>query len=96
MLKNRKKYIDVCVYNGTQKEIIINRGMVLGQVCDIAAAYTLPVMPAKSVDVSEITVEEDSGGYENGLKFNLDHLDPAQRAIAVKMLCEESEVFSKT
>ena len=94
VLKNRKKYIDVCVYNDTQKEIIINRGTILGQVCDIAAAYTLPVMPAKSVDVSEITVEEESGG--NVLKFNLDHLDPAQRAIAEKMLCEESEVFSKT
>ena len=93
VLKNRKKYIDVCVYNPTQQKIVLNQGMVLGQVSDIAAAYTLPVMPAKSVDVSEIGVSEENS--EGGLKFNLDHLSPSQRKIAEKMLLEESDVFPR-
>ena len=94
VLKNRKKYIDVCVYNPTQQRIVIDEGTVLGQISDIAAAYTLPVMPAKSVEVGEIGVTEDSD--ENVLKFNLDHLEPGQREIAEKMLHEESDVFSKS
>ena len=54
VLKNRKKYIDVCVYNPTAENIVISKGTVLGQVSDIAAAYTLPVLPSKSAEINEI------------------------------------------
>ena len=94
VLKNRKKYVDVCVYNPTNEKIVIDKGTVLGQVSDIAAAYTLPVMPAKSIEISEIEVKEESEG--GGLKFDLEHLEPEQREIAAKMLYEEKDVFSES
>ena len=62
--KNRKKHIDVCVYNPTNEKIVIDKGTILGQVSDIAAAYTLPIIPGKSVEVGEIEVKEKKEGFK--------------------------------
>ena len=61
---------------------------------DIAAAYTLPVLPTKSVEINEIGVQEEEGESEE-YKFNLEHLTKEQREVVEKMLQEEQGVFSK-
>ena len=58
LLKSRRKFVEVMIYNPTSSEIRLKKGTVLGQVSDAAAAYTLPVnrMPTASVD--QINVDD--------------------------------------
>ena len=40
VLKSRKKYIDILVHNPTSNRIIVQKGTPMGQVSDVAAAFT--------------------------------------------------------
>ena len=94
--KNRK-FIDVCVHNPNSWEVILEKGTVIGSVSDVAAAFPLPMLlpgDKSGADVSELSVET-GGGEEPELKFQLDDLDEDQRQMAMQMLQEESDVFSK-
>ena len=74
----------------------MNKGKVMGQVSDVAAAFTLPNFretEKKTIDVHEIK-ESDMG--ESEIKLNLDHLDKKKREIVVEMLTDEMDVFSKS
>ena len=94
VIKNRKKFVDVCVYNPSSEKIVVNKGTVIGQICDVAAAYTLPLKPAQSISLNEIGVSQGQP-IQADVKHDLSHLPPEQREIAEKMLWEERDVFSR-
>ena len=61
ILKPGRKYIDVMVYNPTKSKMVLKKGMLLGQVSDAAAAYTLPILEKqKPVAVNNVEVEADA------------------------------------
>ena len=91
VLKARRKCIEVMVYNPTACKITLKKGMVMGQVCNVAAAYTLPMMPRKNVSANEVEVKDT--GY---VKHDLDHLTMEQKEVVSKLLEEQSEAFSKS
>ena len=96
LIKKERKFIDIFVYNPSPVDIVMNKGKVMGQVSDVAAAFTLPNFPEtekKTIDVHEIK-ESDMG--ESEIKLNLDHLDKKKREIVVEMLTKEMDVFSKS
>ena len=96
ILKPRRKFIDVMVYNPTKSNISLKKGMLLGQVSDAASAYTLPILPrrAKTVAANEVVVDED--GDQGVAKVNLDNLTPDQKEEVIELLTEEEAVFSKS
>ena len=91
VIKNQRKFVDVTVYNPTSQKIVISKSTVLGQISDVAAAFTLPVIP-NSGQVNEIGTESEKGNLE--VTHDLEHLSPEQKEIVAKMLYEEREVFS--
>ena len=94
-LKKRTKFIDVVIYNPTSCEIVINAGTVLGVVSDVAAAFPLPCIlrEKENCQINEINVDK---GKDPEVKFDLKHLLSDEKDIALKMLMEEMDVFSKT
>ena len=64
-----------------------------GSLTDVAAAFPLPFLPKVNGDwqINEINVKQ---GKDAKLKFDLDHL-PGEKSVALKMLLEEIDVFSK-
>ena len=97
ILKPGRKFIDVMVYNPTKVNISLNKGMLLGQVSDASAAYTLPMLAKRSnnVAVNEVGVEEEDSRVEGMQKLDLENLTPDQRIEAIELLKEEEAVFSK-
>ena len=101
-LSKNRKLIDVCVHNPNSYSVVLEKGTVIGNVSDVAAAFPLPMLLPKEnpgVEVGEVSVES---GVETGsqkgsgeLSFQLDELDEEQKRVALKMLHEESDVFSK-
>ena len=97
ILKSRRKFVDIMVYNPTKQKIVLQKGAVMGQVSDAAAAYTLPIM-SKVASVNEIKVDEDEGGGISEVikNLNLENLSDTEKEEVIEMLQEESDVFSKS
>ena len=101
LTKNRK-FIDVCIHNPNKHSVVVEKGTVIGCVSDVAAAFPLPLLlPVKpGVEVGEVSVEsrDDMVGAEkvgSELEFHLDDLNEEQKRVALKMLNEEADVFSR-
>ena len=93
ILKNGKKCIKIMVYNPTTHNIFVKKGTLMGQVSDVAAAFTLPVFPEKEITLNEIGVECDD---EILIKHDLAHLTVPQKEVVSELLAGEIEVFSKS
>ena len=65
----------------------------MGQISDISAAFTVPLIQ-RNVNVNQINVENDDKG--NTVMHNLEHLTAEQRKIVSTMLSQEQDVFSKS
>ena len=65
----------------------------MGQVSDIAAAFTLPVFLEKEIMLNEIGVECEN---EILIKHDLEHLTVSQKEVVSEVLAGEIEVFSKS
>ncbi len=94
ILKSRKKFVSAMVYNPTKQKIVLRKGESMGQVSDVAAAYTVPILPKTTASVSEIKVGGDKGFDEMLKNLNLDNLSVVQKEEVVELLEEEKEVFS--
>lgn len=94
-LFKRRKFIDVCVYNPTGGDIVLEKGLELGAASGASAAFPLPIVDVgetkTSCDVSNIEVDESE---VDTLKFKLEGLSEDEEADARKMLDEEKDVFS--
>ena len=44
VLKTRRKFIDIMVYNPTKEKIYLSKGKLMGEVSNAAAAHTLPIL----------------------------------------------------
>ena len=91
VMKNGRKFIDIFVYNPSSIEIVLQKGKVMGKVCDVSAAFTLPIFPAEKkmrTEANEIKVEES-------VKFDLSHLRGKEKEAVEGLLKEEMGVFSK-
>ena len=95
VVKSRKKFIDVMVYNPSAQKIHLEKGKVLGQVSNAAAAYTLPILQT-SASVNEVQVEEKKDIKEMLAEINLDDVVEEERASVLELLEEEGEVFSRS
>ena len=62
----------------------------MGQVCNVASAFSLPIIKRMS-SINEVEVIEESGS----IKHDLEHLTLEQKEIVSKLLQNENEVFSK-
>ena len=89
ILKKNKRYIEIMVYNQSSCKIIVRKATSMGQISDISAAFTIPLIQKENVSVNEIEVGEN-------LRYNLEHLSDEQKEVVSAMLDEESEVFSKS
>ena len=97
ILKPGRKFIEVMLYNPTRSRMNLKKGMLLGQVSDAAAAYTLPILQKqKSVAVNEVEVGEEVEDKRRLDQIDLDNLTPDQKKEVMELLTEEEEVFSKT
>ena len=95
ILKSRRKFVDVMVYNPTKQKLYIQKGKVLGQVSNAAAAYTLPILQ-KTVSVGEIQTGEEKGWEEVLKDVNLENLNEKQKKSVTELLEREQDVFSKS
>ena len=95
ILKARKKFVDVMVYNPTSQKMYLQKGKVLGQVSNAAAAYTLPILQ-KSVSVGEVKAEQVEDINKMLTEVDLKNLDADQKVTVTELLREESDVFSKS
>ena len=96
VLKSNKKFVDVMVYNPTSQKMHLQKGKVMGQVSNAAAAYTLPILQ-KTASVGELKVEENEQDLESMLKkVDLGKLEGAQKESVMELLREEGDVFSRT
>ena len=103
LTKNRR-FIDVVVHNPNSHSVVLEKGVVLGSVSDVAAAFPLPLLlpseTEKAVgEVGEVSVEKRGEGEVDStaeLEFELSGLDQEQKQAARQMLMEESEVFSRS
>ena len=94
--KTRKKFVEVMVYNPTKQNMYLQKGRVLGQVSNAAAAYTLPILE-KDLTVGEVQVEEKEGELKEMLSnLDFENLDGDQKKTVLELLEEEGEVFSKS
>ena len=97
ILKPGRKYIDVMVYNPTKSKMVLKKGMLLGQVSDAAAAYTLPILEKqKPVAVNNVEVEADAEVERRIDQIDLDNLTSEEKEEVLELLTEEEEVFSKS
>ena len=99
VINRGKKFMDIYVYNPSASDIVVEKGKVMGSVCDVSAAFTLPQIsvPKKKAstvqcEVNEVTVET----FQSKLEAAVSHLPEEQRKVALKMLEEEQDVFSKS
>ena len=98
-LSKNRKFIDVCVHNPNSRDIVLEKNTVIGCVSDVAAAFPLPMLLSAekpTAGVSEVSAK--TGGEEESkeLEFQLDDLDDDQKLVALQMLREESDVFSRS
>ena len=92
LLKSRYKFVDIMVYNPTSQKIVMNKGTVMGQVSNAAAAYTLPVLQ-KEASTNVMEVGDEMKKIIEGAR--LENLTDEQREIVEKLLVEEGKIFSK-
>ena len=90
LLKCRTKFVDILVYNPTSHKVVLKKGTLMGQVSNVASAFSLPIIE-KNISVNKIEVNEEL----KNIKHNLEHLTLEQKEIVSKLLQDESEVFSK-
>ena len=90
VLQNRKKYLEIMIYNPTSRKIVINKGEIMGQVSDISSAFTVPLCQ-NQISVNKIEINN----CENEVKHDLEFLTEEQKKIVSEMLNEEHETFSK-
>ena len=93
LLKSRKKFVDVVVYNPTKQDIVLKKGTSLGQVSNVSSAFTLPIK-LKTVEVNQIGVEVEDDD-DKPMEFDLAHLEGEQKAIVEELLAKKEKVFSK-
>ena len=94
--KSRKKTIDVMLYNPTSQKMYLQKGKVLGQVSNAAAAYTLPILQ-NSASVGEVQAEEGEKETKDMIEeINLGDLEETDRESVRKLLEEEADVFSRS
>ena len=97
ILKPGRKYVEVMVYNPTKSKMVLKKGMLLGQISDAAAAYTLPILERqKHVVVNDVEVEDEVEDERRIDKVDLENLEPKQREEVIELLNEEEAVFSKS
>ena len=85
------------VYNPTKAKMVLKKGMLLGQISDAAAAYTLPILERqKPVVVNDVEVEDEVEDERRIDKVDLENLEPEQREEVIELLNEEEAVFSKS
>ena len=96
MINARLKFINVMVYNPTKRAIVLPKGTLIGQVSDVAAAYTLPILP--EVAAVDTMKKKDDGGniHEMIAGLELKNLSDSERKEVIELLDEESDVFSRT
>ena len=95
ILKSRKKFVNAMVYNPTRQKIVLKKGEVIGQVSDVAAAYTLPIRTKAGASLNEIKVGGGNKGFEEMLEdLNLDNLNELQKEEVKELLTKEKKVFS--
>ena len=95
VMKSRRKYIDVVIYNPTKEKLYLQKGKVLGQVSNAAAAHTLPVL-RNTVKVGEVKATEQMEMKDILSNLDLNNLNEDQKKAVLELLGEEEEVFSKT
>ena len=69
-----RKFVDICVYNPTSGDVVLERGTELGVVYDTSAAFPLSIIdgvPQEWCAVNKVQVEEGDG---SALRFELDGL----------------------
>ena len=97
ILKTRRKFVDVMVFNPTREKIHLSKGKLIGEVSNAAAAHTLPILEKKAT-VSSVDAEEQKTiremVQECGLQF--DNLSEDQREAVLDVLEEEGDVFSRS
>ena len=94
VMKSRKKFIEVMVYNPTSQPLYLQKGKALGYVSNVAAAYTLPILQ-KTASVGKVDAEKEEGWNETLENLNLDDLNVEQKKSVLDLLQEEGEAFSK-
>ena len=104
-LSKNRKFIDVFIHNQNSHDVVLEKGVVIGSVSDVAAAFPMPMLSPveqSKAEVGEVSVDagepEMSGeGDDSGeLKFELNDLTEDQRRVALQMLHEEADVFSRS
>ena len=90
VMKNGRKFIDIFVYNPSSIEIVLQKGKVMGKVCDVSAAFTLPIFPAEK----EMRTETNEIKVEESVKFDLSQLRGKEKEAVEGSLKEEMGVFS--
>ena len=72
LAKNRK-FVDAIVHNPNLREVVLEKGTVIGSVSDVAAAFPLPMLlPAeKTDDVAEVGEVQIEGGGRRWLMMCL-------------------------
>ena len=95
VMKSRRKFIDVVIYNPTREKLYLKKGKVLGQVSNAAAAHTLPILQ-RTVKVGEVKATEKGETQDILKNLDLGNLDVDQKKSVLEMLEEEKEVFSKS
>ena len=60
VLKSRRKFVDIMVYNPSKQKLFLKKGKVMGEVSNAAAAYTLPILQ-KKVSVEAVTTGTEEG-----------------------------------
>ena len=99
MINRGKKFMDIYVYNPSASDIVVEKGKVMGSVCDVAAAFTLPQIsvPEKKGSTVKCEINEVAAeSFQSKLEAAVSHLPEEKRKIALKMLEEEQDVFSKS
>ena len=95
LMKKGNKFIDIFAYNPSPVDIVLGKGQVLGGVSDVSAAFTLPNFRETKENVIDVQEIEQVGTGHFKTKLNFDHLDTRRKEIALEMLADEMDVFSK-
>ena len=95
-LNKNRRFVDVVVHNPTRQDIVLPKGMILGTVSDVAAAFPMPLLsPVEKTEVEVGEVSTTESREKTPYKFDLEGLTDEQKSIATQMLEEESEAFAK-
>ena len=100
VLKARRKFVDIMVYNPTKQKMFLKKGKAMGEVSNAAAAYTLPILQKKA-SVETVTVGTEEGEQltfremVEKLGVTFENLNEDEKEEVLKILEEEGDVFSK-